>query len=242
MRKIFLKAAISCALVCLLTACGVADHAEPTPEKEAPELPPQTEDSTPVLEPSIFQTILEDALVQCDPELEHFFAICDVDGDGADELIVEWTPADGIASSWTTYIYNHSGLEEFSCYGRPVFYGSCLEAPRSHSQGRSGDRLWPYDLYEVNDLYVWVASVEGWDRTLADGADWMEIPFPDEADTDGDGYVYYILTDQAGYAPLADPVGNAAYETWRDRYTGGAAAIDVPYQPLTAEHIAGLQS
>ena len=83
MRQIFLKAAISCALVCLLTACGVADHAEPTPEKEAPELPPQTEDSTPVLEPSIFQTILEDALVQCDPELEHFFAICDVDGDGS---------------------------------------------------------------------------------------------------------------------------------------------------------------
>lgn len=230
MRKKLLGAVLPCALMCLLAACGASGGTTP-----APESPPQSEEPA----HSVFQTILEDALDQCDPDLEHFFAVCDVDGDGSEELIVEWTG--GIASSWMTYIYNHAGLEEFSSYGRPVFYGSCVEAPRSHSQGRSGDRLWPYDLYQINDSYVWVGSVEGWDRALADGADWMDVPFPEEVDGNGDGYVYYILTDRESYAPLADPVDNAAYEAWRELYTGGAAAIDIPYQPLTAEQIASLQ-
>ena len=60
-------------------------------------------------------------------------------------------------------------------------------------------------------------------------------------DLDGDGYLYYIITEPSGYAPdYGTPMDNADYEAWLDSYIGGAAVLDIPYVPLTAETIAAI--
>ena len=76
--------------------------------------------------------------------------------------------------------------------------------------------------------------------------------FPREADADGDGLVYYLLTGEWYNRPRfpedgsfsqiwgADPVDGAALEEWLSSYTGGAEPLSIPYQPLEEQSISAL--
>ena len=67
------------------------------------------------------------------------------------------------------------------------------------------------------------------------------IPFPDEVDKDGDGFVYYIITEDGGYAPeYGTPMDYAEYANWVAVFLG-ADVVEPAYIPLTEENIAMLQ-
>ena len=56
-----------------------------------------------------------------------------------------------------------------------------------------------------------------------------------EADTDGDGLLYYIMTNDT--YEYQNPMDAEAYEKWRDSYLKDAEVVQIPLLRLTKENI-----
>ena len=95
----------------------------------------------------------------------------DVDGDGQEELLLNWTGAS--MADTVEYIWGyrdngtHVELCEFpalTCYDNGV-----IEAQWSHNQGLAGE-FWPYFLYRYNaetDQYEICGGADAWDKSVA---------------------------------------------------------------------------
>ena len=202
-----------------------------------------------------FRTILREFIDECrwvlgggDVDItENYFAICDVNGDGKDELITELNNT--AMAGQVERVYDADGNELLAEYPLTTYYDNgYVTAGWSHNQGKAGDRLWPYDLYKYDaeaGKYVRIATVDGWDESLGEGSyksyDGPEIPYPYDIDQDGDGFVYYIIEEEGGYAPVyGTPVDYDDYAQWAAQYLSGNV-VDVHYAPLTEENIALIQ-
>lgn len=174
------------------------------------------------------------------------FAIWDVNGDGRNELITQ-TNAAPMAGQVET-VYDADGNKLLAEYPLMTYYDNgYAKAGWSHNQGLAGDKLWPYTLlrYDADaGKYVRVAAVDGWDKSIRDtdlSYDGTVIPFPDDVDRDGDGFVYYIIEEEGGYAPVyGEPMDYAEYAQWVARYLG-ANTVRVHYASLSQENIALIQ-
>lgn len=168
------------------------------------------------------------------------FAVCDIDGDGVEELILCYTNASMAGNLLGIYQYDpatdsyHTELSEFPS---ATFYDNgYVKVDWSHNQGMAGD-FWPYSLYQYDaaaDEYVMVKSVDAWQKSLfPKGLD--GTTFPDDVDTSHSGFVYYLYDGTAEGA--ADPVDKSALDQLvKDTY-GSAQEVNVDYQPLTAENV-----
>lgn len=170
------------------------------------------------------------------------YAVYDMDRDGKDELILK--NLDTATASMTERVYaceNGIFREEFSEFPALTYYDNgVIQAEWSHNQGKAGDRLWPYTLYQYqpdDDSYIVLGSVDAWDRELADFiGDWGA--FPDDIDADGDGCVYFLLSsDWEGRYSRADIVDGLHYENWRNHYLSGAKELEIPYRELEVETV-----
>lgn len=174
------------------------------------------------------------------------FAICDVNGDGRDELITQTNAA--LMAGQVEQVYDGDGNLLLAEYPLMVYYDNgYATAGWSHNQGVAGDKLWPYTLLKYDEdagKYVNVASVDGWDKNIRDtylSYDESVIPFPDDVDKDGDGFVYYIIEEEGGYAPVyGEPMDYAEYALWVPSYLGGNA-VHPYYFSLSKENIALIQ-
>ena len=186
------------------------------------------------------------------------FALADLNGDGAEELIVCWDQACMAGMEGLVYTYDYPEDElrllllEFPSM---TFYENGVAAADwSHNQGWAG-RFWPYTLYQYSEdsgVYEEIASADAWDRSVTEGDPQLSAAFPKDADADGDGLVYYILTGEWYQNPHASeednfstlwgaaPVDGAALEEWLNSYTGGAEPLEIPYQPLEDVSISAL--
>ena len=95
-------------------------------------------------------------------------------------------------------------------------------------------------MYQYNaedDSYVELGAVDAWDRELADFiSDYGE--FPDDIDTDGDGYIYLLLSfDCISQRYNTDIVDGPDYEKWRNQYLDGAEVLEIPYRKLYVETV-----
>ena len=171
------------------------------------------------------------------------FAVCDVNGDGRDELITQ-TNAAPMAGQVET-VYDGDGNTLLSAYPFMTYYDNgCAKAGWSHNQGVAGNTLWPYTLFKYDEdagKYVHIADVDGWDRSIRDtylSYDESVIPFPEEVDKDGDGFVCYIIEEEGGYAPVyGEPMDYGDYALWADRYLDGNV-VRPSYFSLSKENIA----
>lgn len=177
------------------------------------------------------------------------YAICDVNGDGENELLIQRNNTS--MAGQVERVYNIYGNELLAEYPGVTYYDNgYAQAGWSHNQGVAGDKLWPYTLYRTigtgrDRHYTTAAVIDGWDRSIRDtylSYDETVIPFPEEADKDGDGFVYYLITEAGGYAPVyGTPMDYAEYTNWAAVFLG-ANAVEVAYIPLTEENIALIQS
>ena len=168
---------------------------------------------------------------------ENQFAVCDVDGDGREELVLQYLTANMVAGM-RALIYDtdeNGGLcLQFSEFPNLTFYDNgAIQAGWSHNQGLAGD-FWPYTLYVYNpesDLYRDVGSVDAWSR------DFQPQNYPADTDTSNSGFVYYVYRDMGTEYGVIPPVDESEYLQWREEYLAGAAELELPWQSLTAEHI-----
>lgn len=122
---------------------------------------------------------------------ENTFAIYDVDHDGREELIVQWSAHAAMASQMCLiYGYDNGKLhEELSEFVDTRFYSNgAVEASWSHNQGLGG-RIWPYNVYTYDaktDSYRHFGAVDGWDKSYMSTYYGGGEPFPDDLDQDGD--------------------------------------------------------
>lgn len=261
-------------LALALTACGAAPSPAAPPESGAPA--EETEPSAPAEEPEspdpganevrrtafaqILRTAHDQQILPDGTELEgnsiegiegNLFALHDVDGDGAEELVLLWQNAAMAGQVEVVYGYDRAGQtvrEELREFPGIIFYDTgAAEAPWSHNQGWAG-AFWPYTLYRWDgeaDTYQSAGSVDAWDSNLVSGG------FPRDVDGDGDGMVYFLLTDNWNHTAHPDPdtgeeywyyeqppVDGEEYLRWREGVVGDAEALDLSFVPLTAENIA----
>lgn len=171
------------------------------------------------------------------------FAVYDIDKDGAEELIIAYTTT--YNAGMVTIIYDFDEdfgkvREELAEYPSLTFYDNgAVQADLSHNHGLGGE-FWPYTLYQYDqetDTYTVAAEVDAWDKSYVE-KDYEGNAFPQEADTDGDGIVYYIMTN--GIYEHKDPVDLEEYEQWRNSCIGGAAQMKIPFANLTEENIAAV--
>ena len=187
------------------------------------------------------------------------FAVMDVNGDGAEELIIGWDQACMAGMQGLVYACGYPEeelrliLSEFPAL---TFYeNGTAAADWSHSQGWAG-RFWPFDLYQYapeTGEYLEVGAVDAWDLSATEGDEALSAAFPRDADADGDGLVYYILTGEwyqndrvapdgqlDGRLWGVDPVDGAEMEAWLNSYTGGTEPLELSFRPMTEENIAAL--
>ena len=165
------------------------------------------------------------------------FAVCDVDGDGREELVIQYLTANMVAGM-RALIYDTDetgGLRlQFSEFPNLTFYDNgAIQAGWSHNQGLAGD-FWPYTLYVYDpesDLYRDIGSVDAWSR------DFQPQNYPADTDTSNSGFVYYVYRDMGTEYGVIPPVDEREYLQWREEYLAGAAELELLWQSLTAEQI-----
>lgn len=171
------------------------------------------------------------------------FAIFDIDNDGKDELMIEYITASMAGMVELIYEFDSSDntvREEFVEFPNLTFYDNgIIIAGWSHNQGYAGD-FWPYTLYQYNketDTYDEIRMVDAWDKSLSE-TDYEGNSFPEDADVDKDGIVYYIMLD--GEYNLDEPVDLEEYNQWYKSYVGDGKEVTISFMNLTEENIQGI--
>lgn len=167
------------------------------------------------------------------------FAIADIDGDGTDELIINFSNAPAAGEVFYIFEYDEASdslKEEFTEFPTPEFYDNgYVTAGASHNQGMAGD-FWPYTIYKYDaesDTYVQQYYIDAWDKELYP-QDFEGNAYPNEIDTSNTGTVYYLYED---VTKAVDPVDKTAYDKLaRDTY-GSAAEVTIVYSDISQENI-----
>jgi hypothetical protein len=172
------------------------------------------------------------------------FAVFDVDKDGTDELIFLHTAT--CMAGMVGYVYgvdeNGELYEKLGSAPFMHFYSNGLiTVDDSHNQGVSGS-FWPHSVCQYNaetGVYEWIYYVSAWDKEEFPENYYTNEKFPDEADTSGSGFVYYIYEtkpeDDGRGEP--DPVDVTVYDEWYDTLFGSAKEEKPIFYNVTEDNI-----
>lgn len=169
---------------------------------------------------------------------DNHFALYDVNGDGAEELIVQFVTAPMAGNVEKVYAYDEEdgSLQELLCVFPAMNYytGGLVREDWSHGSELAGDGYWPYNLYRYDaetGRYELTAEVNMWSSS-ADTVDYKGDPYPEDIDVEGAGTVFIVTRNGT-----TETMSKSAYETWLSGMMGDAVKSDIPYQALSEENI-----
>ena len=164
------------------------------------------------------------------------FSICDIDGDGREELIVLCSQTAAVGMECVIYGCSEKGelTEQLTCFPAVTFYDNgIITVDAARTQSVAGD-FWPYSVFRydsVSDKYVRLANVSAWDvknyPTDFDGNDRSVY------DKSGSGYVYSVIEDSA----KDNPMDKTDFDSWHDSVFGSAKTVDIHEKQISAENI-----
>lgn len=173
------------------------------------------------------------------------FAVCDVDGDGTDELLIGDATASAGGNGLFVYDYNAPGGFHLAlrAQGAVTFYSNgTLTENWSHNEAGSGT-IWPYYLCRYNaglDRYQYASWAMAWEKQNRIGGPFEgRMAFPDDLDLDGDGVLYYV-SDVGAHTDVSHLIDKAAYDAWVKGWRGGAQEIVPAWQDFTLRNIEAL--
>lgn len=166
------------------------------------------------------------------------FAVADVDGDGEEELLV------GISNTYmagmckVVYGYDKEKDDvrpEVCTWFSAAFYPGMIRVDASHNHGHAGDVMWPYTVMTYDsqtDTYQDTFYVDAWDKKLAEYDSLLEMNYPQDIDTENDGYVYLITEN--GETKILNRRG---FEIWETALFAGKEPLAIDWQKMTPENI-----
>lgn len=163
------------------------------------------------------------------------FAIRDVDGDGTEELILQFADMSIYMYHTNVYGYNaESGelVEEFwgTAPGCQFYDNGAARCDALHQGNGLAGRIWPYDVSKYDEetgKYQYIASVDAYDLEIMEEVGAQEL-YPAEIDAEGAGFVYFVNCGEE-----KTTMSQSEYDAWYDGIFGGARLITIDYQPLT---------
>lgn len=168
---------------------------------------------------------------------ENQFALYDINGDGLEELIVQFVTAPVACNMETVYTYNEeeNKLEAvLTVVPAATYYDNgIVKEPWAHGSGLAAEGYWPYNLYQrqSDGSYKLIAEVNMWSREV-DTVDYKGDPYPEDIDAENAGTVFILAREG-----VTETVSKSDYESWLQTVMGDAQAIQVPYQSLSEENI-----
>lgn len=169
------------------------------------------------------------------------FALCDVTGDGVDELIVRFTTAPMAGNIEAIYAFqkaNGTLKQIFTASPYLTYYANgIIKEDWFHGSELAGEDYWPYTLYQYNATvgsFQELAQVNMWSKAVAD-VDFKGDPYPDDIDAEGASTVFLL-----GIADEVKTVSKSDYEQWLADTIGDPAELKIPYQALSGENIEAL--
>jgi len=177
------------------------------------------------------------------------FTLCDVDGDGSQELVLLYSTAPmagmmGYVIDYKPENAANGGEISIQMTEWPAlnFYDNGMViAEWSHNQTMS--KFWPYTLFAyepVSDSYYMLASVYAADKKLLEDMG-AQDQYPAEVDKCGAGTVYYLTYQR--YSETEPPVpeeyvlDQKQYDAFLAETLGTARPLDMFYLDLTEENI-----
>lgn len=173
---------------------------------------------------------------------DNHFALCDVNGDGKDELIVQFVTAPMAGNIETVYSYHeedntlHKILAVFPAM---TYYSNGLvKEDWSHGSALAGEEYWPYNLYQYNAEtreYELIAEVNMWSKSV-DTVDYKGDSFPTDIDAENAGTVFILTQDNTTVT-----LSKSDYEAWLSDVMGNAKEMQISYLALSEDNIQALQ-
>ena len=169
------------------------------------------------------------------------FAVTDVDGDGEEELLVGISNTNIAGMCKVVYGYDQAKddvRQEACTWFSAKFYPGMIRVDASHNHGHAGDVIWPYTIMTYDrekDVYQDAYYVDAWSRELAEYDSLLERDYPQEIDTENDGFVYLITEN--GETKI---LNRRDFEKWESDFFAGKEPLAIDWQKMTATNI-GLQ-
>lgn len=169
---------------------------------------------------------------------DNHFALCDVNGDGKDELIVQFVTAPMAGNVETVYSYDearetlHKILAVFPAM--TYYTNGLVKEDWSHGSELAGDEYWPYNLYQYSSEtgeYELIAEVNMWSKS-ADTIDYKGDIYPADIDAENAGTVFILTQDG-----ITKTISKSDYEAWLSDMMGDAIEMQIPYLSLSEDNI-----
>lgn len=170
---------------------------------------------------------------------ENKFAICDIDRDGKEELVILWTTTYTAGMAGIIYGFDSASgavKTELLEFPAQTFYDNgIVRVELSHNHGLAGniDDFWPHTFYQYDkesDAYVVIAEVDAWNKEYYE-LDYDGTPFPGDVDVDGDGILYRVtIGDSEKLMDLEE------YDKWQDSVIGTAKKVEIPFVDMAEEN------
>ena len=165
------------------------------------------------------------------------FAICDIDNDGENELIIQYITDEESKKKEYIYKFNHvtQDIELTFCDYPSITYfdNGLLTVDTAYLERPDDDYRWMYNLYQATADYCQsIATVNAWYKDITP-VNCAGDEYPDENDCENAGVVYLIFCDNEERKVLSQ----SQYDMWYNEVFGNAHAIDVPYQNLSEENV-----
>lgn len=165
------------------------------------------------------------------------FAICDIDNDGENELIIQYITDEESKKKEYIYKFNYEtqDIELAFCDYPSITYfdDGLLTVDTAYLERPDDDYRWMYKLYNATaGNFQTIATVNAWYRESTP-VNCAGDEYPDEIDCENAGVVYLIFYDNEERKIFSQ----SQYDIWYNEVFGNAHAINVHYQNLSEENV-----